>query len=376
MSPIPAIWPRGARRSPLLALALLAAGCTSSGYAPLNDPHGLVATDGIILLDDEHGETLPVTPDSIVTFETDDGWTEPVRAGRLCRSAVDFSVRTGGDCDGAFRLAPYDAIRGVHVETADGAATVAIAGVVSAVALAALAALSAISPFKGSKSSSSSSSSASSTATPTLKYPPAHGHGASGSYAHYGSALPEAAEVLANVGLHAVASGLVPSGSYGAPEEPPPVPIEGPSFTPREVRRADLSVLASVDGTASLFGRDGLSTGAHVGVRVADFVDIGIGGRWLDGGTSLAGNRVVPTVVIGLHGEFPRARWVALGLSFEGGHGNDVNTYLDARLGVRFEPIRGLWIGVYPMHPSYIEWSGGRGSRWIPQSSADLAFGF
>lgn len=355
-------------RSSLVGVAVLAPslamGCTSRGYAPLNDPHALVATDGIILLDDENGETLPITPDSVVTFETDQGWTEPVVAGRLCRTAVDFTVRMGNTCDGSFRLAPYASIRGVHVETADRAATVGVVTAVSAAAVGILVVLGVISPFrKAGKSSSGSAASSSVTpaAGPTLKYPPR---------------THVATRALANIALNTVAANAFPSSPSGElPEDAPPVPVEGPSFTPREVRRASVSVLASVDGRASLFSRDGLSTGAHVGLRVDDFIDIGVGGRWLDGGSMLQGNRVVPTAQIGLHGELPRARWFALGLSVEGGRGNDVDVFLDARFGARLEPVRGLWLGLYPLHPSYIAWSNG-GAQWIPQSSADLSFGF
>lgn len=353
-------------RSSLVAVALVATGCTSRGYAPLNDPHSLVATDGIILLDDENGETLPITPDSVVTFETDQGWTDPVVAVRLCRTAIDFAVRVGDTCDGSFRLAAYDAIRGVHVETADRAATVGVVTAVSAAAVGILVVLGVLNPFrKAGKSSSGSaaSSSVSPSAGPTLKYPPR---------AHV------AGRALANIALNTVATNAFPSSPYESelPDDAAPVPVDGPSFSPREVRRASISVLASVDGRASLFSRDGLSTGAHVGLRVDDFIDIGVGGRWLDGGSMLQGNRVVPTAQIGLHGELPRARWFALGLSVEGGHGNDVDVFLDARFGARLEPVRGLWLGIYPLHPSYIAWSNGRGAQWIPQSSADLSFGF
>lgn len=354
-------------RSSLVGVALLAlaTGCTSRGYAPLNDPHALVATDGIILLDDENGETLPITPDSVVTFETDQGWTDPVVAGRLCRTAVDFAVRTGDTCDGSLRLAAYDAIRGVYVETADRAATVGVVTAVSAAAVGILVVLGVLSPFrKAGKTSSGSAASASVSPPtgPTLKYPPR---------------THVASRALANIALNTVATNAFPSPSGNElADDAPPVPVEGPSFSPREVRRAAVSVLASVDGRASLFSRDGLSTGAHVGLRVDDFIDIGVGGRWLDGGSMLHGNRVVPTAQVGLHGELPRARWFALGLSVEGGRGNDVDVFLDVRFGARLEPLRGLWLGVYPLHPSYIAWSNGRGAQWIPQSSADLSFGF
>jgi len=53
-----------------------------------------------------------------------------------------------------------------------------------------------------------------------------------------------------------------------------------------------------------------------------------------------------------------------------------VNLYLDARFGLRVEPFRGFWIGAYPIYPSYIDWSHGRGDHWVPQSSADIVFGF
>lgn len=348
-----------------LILVLSSAGCTSTGYAPLGNPGSLVATDGIIVLDDDHGTTLPVTPDSMLTFETDQGWTEPIRAGRLCRTADAFAVRTGSTCDGAYPIVPYDAIRGVEVETMDRAGTVAIVSAVSAVVLAALAAITLLG--KGSGGSGSSSSSSGHAATGST----AHFH-LGGGHVHHGGDLAGAAfDIAAN----AIANSATSPASE-TPDPPPAMAVDGPFFTPREVRRADLGVLVDLDGTASAFTHNGVSTGVHAGIRAFDFVDVGIGGRLLEGGSSVGSPRFVPSAIVGLHGEFPRARWIALGLSFEGGHGDAVNLYLDARFGVRFEPFRGFWLGVYPIHPSYVDWAHGRGEHWVPQSSLDIAYGF
>lgn len=61
-------------------------------------------------------------------------------------------------------------------------------------------------------------------------------------------------------------------------------------------------MLASADVTASAFTRDGISSGVHGGIRVNEFVDLGIGARFLEGGTSSNSARAVPTTKIGLHG--------------------------------------------------------------------------
>lgn len=105
-------------------------------------------------------------------------------------------------------------------------------------------------------------------------------------------------------------------------------------------------------------------------------MDLAVGARIFEGGRSVDGPRAVPTLTVGLHGEFPRARNVALGLVLEGGHGSAVNLTFDAKVGIRFAPVRGLWVGLYPFHPAYLDWSRGRGEGWTAQSSLDLAYTF
>lgn len=350
------------RFTPLLCLLLVA--CTSSGYAPMGRPEALVASDGIITLRDEDGKKLPITPDSRLQFETDQGWTEPVVAARLCRLDTELGFRTGDSCASATPFVPYDAIKGVQVETMDRAGTVAIVSAVSIVVLGVLALVLSDSDSKNKSSSSSSSS-------PSIGGGGGHrSSGGGGSYHYERHHRDDGVAIATNLAANAIVS------AGETPDGPTAETALGASFTNGEIRRASVSVLASVDATASAFARDGISSGLHGGVRLFNLLDLQAGVRFLEGGRSIGEARAVATGKIGLHGEFPRARWIALGLSFEAGAGSAVDLYLDARFGVRLAPVRNLWLGLYPIHPSYVNWSHGRGDHWVPQSSFDLALGF
>jgi hypothetical protein len=77
-----------------------------------------------------------------------------------------------------------------------------------------------------------------------------------------------------------------------------------------------------------------------------------------------------------MHGEFPRYRWLAIELSGELGGSSAMDIFASARLGVRVAPVRGLWFGIYPIHPAYAQWNAGRGDHWVAQSSADVTIDF
>lgn len=352
------------RRVTIVLLAFLTNGCVSNGIAPMASPTGFVADDGVITLTDREDTALPVTPDSLVTFITEHGMTPTVEAAKLCRIPGAFAVKTGPTCEGATPLAPYAEITSVEVETTDRAGTTVIVAAVVGAVIAAVAI--AASAGKGSSSGGSS------------------GGGSSGSMPpfRFRSAVPRAVPAWNGPPISLDVRGVVLAGrAAGETTELTPLSEvnyakDGPVFSDTEVRRSNVSALVAVDATGSAFSPEGKGGGAKGGVRLYDFVDLAVGARVLEGGRSVDGPRAIPTLTVGLHGEFPRARNVALGLVLEGGLGSAVNLSFDARFGLRFSPARGMWIGLYPIHPAYIDWSKGRGDHWTAQSSLDFAYTF
>ena len=353
------------RRAAFVLFAFLTNGCVSSGTAPVS-PTNFVAEDGQITLTDREDTALPVTPDSLVTFITEHGMTPSVEASKLCRIPGAFAVKTGATCEGATPLAPYAEITSVEVETTDRAGTTVIVSAIVGVVIAVVAIV------VGSKGSSGGGGGGggggSSAGLPPFRFR----SGASPSLPAWNGPI---------VSLDVRGAALVARGAL--PERPELTPLsevgyakDGPVFTDREVRRSNVSALVAVDATGSAFSPEGKGGGAKGGVRLYDFVDLAVGARVFEGGRSVDGPRAIPTLTVGLHGEFPRARNVALGLVLEGGLGSAVNLSFDARFGLRFSPLRGMWIGLYPIHPAYIDWSKGRGDHWTAQSSLDLAYTF
>lgn len=349
------------RRVASVLFAFLTNGCVSNGTAPLT-PTNFVAEDGQITLTDREDTALPVTPDSLVTFITEHGMTPTVEASKLCRIPGAFAVKIGPTCEGATPLAPYAEITSVEVETTDRAGTTAIVSAIVGVVIAVVAVVA------GSNGSSGGVGGGSSGGKPPFRFR----SGASPSVPAWNGPL---------VSLDVRGAALVARAA--GPEKPELMPLDqvgyakdGPVFSDTEVRRANVSALVAVDATGSAFSPEGKGGGAKGGVRLYDFVDLAVGARIFEGGSSVDGPRAIPTLTVGLHGEFPRARNVALGLVLEGGLGSALNLSFDARFGLRFSPLRGLWVGLYPIHPAYIDWSKARGDHWTAQSSLDLAYTF
>jgi len=143
------------------------------------------------------------------------------------------------------------------------------------------------------------------------------------------------------------------------------------------VRRTTITGLVSVDfGVSPFTPRDATTSRASGGVRLFEILDLTLGVRAVDGGTIAESPRAMPTFGLGLHGGFPRARWLALALGGEVGGGSAFDFYASGLLGLRVAPLRGLWLGLYPLHPVYTAWSEGRPRAWSALSTVDLTWAF
>ena len=367
----------------LLLSSAVATGCTSRGVAPLHSPAAqLFADGGAIVLRDERGSTLPVDPASTIRFRAMDGSeTERFEAGRLCRTTGGLLLRPSrsSGCEDATPLIAFDDIASVEVEKPDRAAVTAlVTGVLGVVAVVVAVVVMATTKddkkksggssasSSGSSSSSSSSSSSGSSSSDWSSEP-------SGRSRHVASSrlFAPAARQAARLVTDAVATEIAERSERAAF-----VP-GGSVFSETEIRRSTIRGLASVDFGASAFSsRQGATSSARGGVRLFDFVDLTVGARMFEGGTVAASPRGVPTLGLGLHGRFPRARWLALALGGEIGTGSALDLYASGTVGLRLAPLSTLWVGLYPLHPAYAAWSDGRAASWTALSSADVTFAF
>jgi hypothetical protein len=148
-------------------------------------------------------------------------------------------------------------------------------------------------------------------------------------------------------------------------------------FPDVEVRRSTIRGLASVDLGASAFTPSrGATSSARGGIRLIDLFDLTVGVRMFEASNVAGSPRGVLTFGVGMHGRFPRARWLALALGGELGHGSALDVYAAGTLGLRIAPFSSLWIGLYPIHPAYAAWSADRAAYWTALSSADVTFAF
>jgi hypothetical protein len=166
---------------------------------------------------------------------------------------------------------------------------------------------------------------------------------------------------------------------FGQPGAARPDP-EGarPLFDGAAKRRSSVRGLVAAEATVAPDDRGRLPAqgGALAGVRLADFVELGLGARGVAG----RDGEPTQTVVVGragLHGEFGAARRVALPLSVDVGAGAGVSSYVRANWGVRFRIYDEITLGLFPASPTRVERAAGRGrSGWSVAAGAELSWGF
>lgn len=344
--------------------------CTAKSTAVINAPReSLVAKRGLVHLVDADGDAALVAPESDITFFAKDGsQTSTVQAGLLCRTDQGLSVRdtSRAPCATATPLIDWDDIDSANVETFDGAATTAIsAGIVIVIAAAIFVIGSA-----SKKSSSPSSSSGRTSARPTTTAPRA------------GDSAPPVVAGGGGVGggttvvfVPRVGIGF---GNYGyGYSSPRPVDDDGALFTRTDVRRSTVRGVLGLDGGACVLSPGSCFTsGFRGGVRLFNLVELTLGFRAIEGWGVHDYPRLTPVLGVGMHGELSMYRKFALELGAQVGHTDAMDVYANLLLGFRIAPIEHFWIGVFPVHPTYLSWSDGRGDLWALQSSLDLSVDF
>jgi hypothetical protein len=366
------------RAATLTRLSLLMAGllgvqslaCTHTADGHVDDPRSaLVARRGIVQLVDTDGSSMPVAPETQISFIAKDGsQTDSVQAGLLCRTDWGLTVREErmSSCLGASPLIAWDDIDGVHTDTFDGAATTAIAAGAVIVLVAVVFALSA--GKGGSKSSSSSPPprrSSGSTPTgdvgpPSVARGPLSGGGG-------GTTVFIGPRVIVPIG------GYGTSGSYA----PRVTDDDGTLFMRTDLRRATVRGIIGLDGGACVLSPGScFSAGIRGGVRLYNLAELTLGLRVIQGWGVHDYARATPVLGIAMHGELPNFRGFALSLGGQFSRTAAMDFYANLLLGFRIAPATHWWIGVFPIHPTYLSWSDGRGDLWTIQSSLDLSADF
>jgi hypothetical protein len=125
-----------------------------------------------------------------------------------------------------------------------------------------------------------------------------------------------------------------------------------PLFSRDARRRAQVRVLGRLEGGfcwPAGPNTDCAVGGARVGVRLYELFEMTAGLR-----TETANGVTQPLAVGGImvHGESPGLHWLAIALgasvAFDGNRAHIVPTF-----GIRFRPVRGLWLGLVPVQPVY-----------------------
>ncbi len=362
-----------------LALACQQAACTSHASVPIENPReALVPQRGLIRLVDSDGSIEPIAPESNVSFVAKDGsLTDSVQAGLLCRTEQGLSVRASASesCASAIPLIDWDAIDSVQVDTFDGAATTAVvAGIVIVIAAVAFA-LAVSGKGKGNA-----------TTPPSGRTPaqPTTGTAPTGTPPTGGNLPPVVAE-----GPHTVTGGNVvivtgPRAGFGygygygyRSSGSRPDDDDGTLFTRTDLRRSRVRGVIGLDGGVCVFSPGSCFTsGLRGGVRLFNFAELTLGFRTIQGWGVHDYPRITPVLGVGLHGELPGFRWFSLEVAGQVGRTSAIDFYANMLLGFRISPAPHLWIGVFPIHPAYVAWSGGRGNLWTAQSSLDLSVDF
>ena len=86
--------------------------------------------------------------------------------------------------------------------------------------------------------------------------------------------------------------------------------------------------------------------------------------------------RATPVLGVAMHGELANWRRFALALGAQFSRTSAMDFYANLLLGFRIAPATHWWIGVFPIHPTYLSWSDGRGDLWTIQSTLDLSVDF
>ena len=317
------------------AASLLLLGCTSAQAVAPNANMALMQTtnEDTIRLPAEGGGSIELGPNATIFLDGVD-----VPASELYWTDQGLFRSTGELID------TWDSLGQVRVEQLNGAATVAA----TATAVVAVIALAGVAKGLGHGGSNSSGGHGGSSAAPpaprSAPNPPV--------------VDPTVPEVALRAADAAVRVPFIAAGQ--APDQPglePGVPL----FSHDARRRANIRLVARLEGAACWPGGgptgDCIASGARVGVRLADVYELTAGVR-AETETQLGATKPLAVAGFMLHGEVPSLHWLAIALgasvAFDAERAHVIPTF-----GVRFRPVRGLWLGLVPLQPVYATETGG-----------------
>ena len=143
-------------------------------------------------------------------------------------------------------------------------------------------------------------------------------------------------------------------------------------------RRSVVEVVGALEGGGETTG-SGLRLGtAMLALRAFDFLDFGVGARWISFG--LVDGRqayVLPVFRFGMHADLDAHRRIALVFGVEMGASHDVLDHVRVDWGIRCRVYDEMWLGVDPLTPIYDRFASGiHGPAWSAPTTLLVGFAF
>jgi hypothetical protein len=157
-----------------------------------------------------------------------------------------------------------------------------------------------------------------------------------------------------------------------------------PLFSGSLRRRSVIQLIGSAGAGTELARFQGYTGSLTAGIRLRDLIEIGGGLRHTIEPlrSDLRGERDFSLVGfgrLGLHLWLDDEHRFAIPLSVDAGAGHNVRFHLRVNYGLRFAPLRNLWIGLMPFNTSYTDFTSGPfdgSSRWSFPSTLEVGFSF
>jgi hypothetical protein len=351
----------------LLFCLSIATGCTHTGHVS-----GAAVGRAI---QDQTGERLriegygEVTPSSTLRIVTRAGTATSVSAAEVCQTPQGLLVRSGDTCALAKPIAAWAEIADIEVSEFDGLTTTAlVAGSAAAVGIAVL-------------SLSKDVPHPSKPTAPKEEHPAQH-DGAADGVALAARDLAMNVDVSRTAGTLMYLAMTMPdqTPSMGRTPDWSPAPTEPSKLTDSKDAKRLFSESEERKARWSPFVRGGAGLGvgssgasgyglARAGVLFSEFIELSAGAlieRDVKGTAAL-----LASANFGLQGSAPGERWLALYLGSSISANGDLFR-IDPALGVRFQPMTDLWLGVYPLAMSYRSTS--KNFNWSPSLDIGSTF--
>jgi hypothetical protein len=181
------------------------------------------------------------------------------------------------------------------------------------------------------------------------------------------------------VDIHAPPAAAAPAAAPQVKRTPSPAV---PLFNGRARRRSKIQLVTSVEAGTELARFQGYTGSLFAGIRLRDVFEIGGGLRHgidpLRRNFGLeSDNSLVGFGRLGFHFWLDDNHYVAIPLSVDVGAGYQARFHLKVNYGLRFAPIRNLWIGLMPFNVSYTRFdNGGPDGTFTFPTTLELGFSY